>query len=130
MEEEKEQKIYHKIEAGKKIRVFKSTFQDRSFYKVQVTQKEYDGTASKYYIDLQFKKGVELADPTGKGIDIIINKAYENMRANPSDKYHPIVYLMITDFEIVQNQEQIEAQAYQEYRDTLDEVSIDDDFLD
>ena len=43
MEENKEEyKIYHKVEAGRKIRVFKNTYNDRNYYRVQVKQKNYD----------------------------------------------------------------------------------------
>lgn len=116
--------IYHKIEAGKKIRVFKSTFNDRNYYKVQVTQKNYQGDPDKFYIALQFKKGVELADPDGKGIDIIIHSAYENFRKNPKDEYNPILYYVVTDFEQVKRQEQLEEEAYADFQDNLNEVEV------
>lgn len=133
---EKEPKIYHKIEAGRKIRVFKNTYHERNYYRVQITQKKYDGTSSKYYINLQFKKNVDLNDPDGKGVDIIINEAFSNFRPNPKDPYNPIVYLMVTDFTICERQEQIEKQAYADFQQNLyenevgEEVSITDDFLD
>lgn len=117
-------KIYHKIEAGKKIRVFKSTYNDRNYYKVQITQKNYQGEPDKFYIALQFKKGIELADPDGKGIDIIIHSAYENFRKNPKDEYNPILYYVVTDFEEVKRQEQLEEEAYADFQDNLNEVEI------
>lgn len=118
--------IFHKIEAGKKIRVFKSTYNDRNYYKVQVTQKNYQGDPDKFYIALQFKKGVELADPDGKGIDIIIHSAYENFRKNPKDEYNPILYYVVTDFEQVKRQEQLEEEAYADFQDNLNDVEISD----
>ena len=128
--QEKEEKIYHKIEPGNKYRVWKSTFNDRTYYKIQVVQKEYDGTKTQYYVGLQFKKNVELDNQT----DIIIHKAYENFRKNPLDKYNPIVYLMVTDFEICERQEQIESQAYADFQQNLyeneNQIEISDDFLD
>ena len=116
--------IFHKIEAGKKIRVFKSTYNDRNYYKVQITQKNYQGDPDKFYIALQFKKGVELADPDGKGIDIIIHSAYENFRKNPKDEYNPILYYVVTDFEQVKRQEQLEEEAYADFQDNLNEVEV------
>ena len=133
---EKQPKIYHKIEAGKKIRVFKSTYKERNYYKVQITQKEYDGTSSKYYINLQFKKGVELNDPDGKGVDIIINEAYENFRLSKTDPYAPVMYLMVTEFEVCEREEQVQAKAYADFQQNFyenevgEEVEITDDFLD
>lgn len=127
--EGKEQKIYYKLEAGKKYRVWKSTYNDKNFYKIQVTQTNYDQTKDKYYVDLQFKKGVDLPNES----DIIIKCAYENYRKNSVDQYHPIVYYMITDFELLENEERNKQNAYDEFRTNLDEnemVDIDDAFLD
>ena len=116
MEENKEEyKIYHKVEAGRKIRVFKNTYNDRDYYRVQVKQKNYDGTEDIFYVPLQFKKGVELENQT----DIIIKQAYENMRKNPKDEYNQITYLVITDFEIVEREEQVQAQAYKDFQNNL-----------
>lgn len=128
MQEEKEPKIFYKIEAGKKYRIWKSTYNDQNYYKIQITQTNYDKTKDKFYIAVQFKKGVELQNET----DIIINCAYENYRKNPKDQYNYIPYYVITDFTICERQEQIEAKAYQDYRDTLNEneVEIDNNFLD
>jgi len=128
MEEVKEPKIYHKIEAGKKYRVWKSTHNDKNYYKIQVSQKNYDGTVDKFYIDLQFKKGVDIPNQS----DIIIKCAYENLRKNINDEYHPIVYLMITDFELIKSDEQVQQEAFDEFRENLDdvEIQIDDNFLD
>ena len=128
MQEEREPKIFYKVEAGKKYRIWKNVYNDQAYYKILVTQTNYDKSKDKIYINVQFKKNVELPNET----DIIINCAYENFRKNPKDPYNYIPYYVITDFEIVQNQEQIEAQALDDYRDTLyeNEVTIDDNFLD
>lgn len=126
---EEEYKIYHKIEPNRKIRVFKNTYNDRDYYKVQITQKVYgQEEPDKYYVGLQFKKGVELPNET----DIIIKKAYENYRPNPKDQYNPIMYLMVTDFEIQERQEQLEEQAYEKYQETLNqnEIQFDDEIQD
>lgn len=124
-----ENKIFHKLEAGKKYRVWKKTYNDKDFYSIQVTQKNYDGQVDKYYIDLQFKKGVSLPNQT----DIIIKEAYENYRKNKADEYHPIIYYMVTNFETVEDEERAKQNAYDEFRDNLDEneiVDIDENFLD
>lgn len=119
---EQENKIYHKVEAGRKIRVFKNTYNDRDFYRVQVKQKNYDNTEDIFYVPLQFKKGVELDNQT----DIIIKKAYENMRKNPKDEYNQITYLVVTDFEIVEREEQAKEQAYKDFQDNLYENENED----
>lgn len=129
---QEEPKILHKLEAGKRVRIFKTVRKDIPFYKVQLTQKNYEGTVDKYYFDVMFKKGVELPDPTGNGIDIIIKCAYENFKTNPADQYHPIIYYLVTDFDIVQTKEQKQNDAFNEFRENLDnmQIEITDDFLD
>ena len=39
--EQEEYKIYRKIEAGRKVRVFKNTYNDTNYYRVQIQQKNY-----------------------------------------------------------------------------------------
>jgi len=117
MEEKQEYKIYHKVEAGRKVRIFKNTYNDQNYYRIQVKQKNYDNTEDIFYVPVQFKKGVELDNQT----DIIIKCAYENMRKNKNDEYNPIYYLVITEFEKVENEEQLQAQAYKDFRDNLDQ---------
>lgn len=116
--QEKEPKIYTKLQAGKKYRIFKTVYKDKVFYKVQLTQKNYDGTKFKVYVNVNFKNNVSLKNET----DIIIKTAYQNYRKNPKDDYNWIEYYVITDFEIVESQEQIETQAYEEFRNNLNEL--------
>lgn len=127
--EQEEYKIYRKIEAGRKVRVFKNTYNDTNYYRVQIQQKNYDDTKDIFYVNLQFKKGVELDNET----DIIIKTAFENCRKNPKDQYNPIYYLVVTDFEIVERQEKIEEKAFEKFQDNLanadDEFDLEDDDL-
>lgn len=126
--EEKNEYGYHKLEVGQKIRVFKTTWNDQNYYKFQVVQNNYDKTKSKFYITLQFKKGVEVPNES----DIIVHQFVENLRPNKNDAYNPIHYYQINDFEIVESQEQIQRDALNEYNETIDEniVEIDENFLD
>ena len=126
MEEKNEPIISYKIMAGRKYRVFKQTFDkngsgDKVFYKIQMSQKMYDDTTKHWYKQVVFKKGVDLPNET----DIIIHHAIENLRDNRLDKYNPVSYLMITDFEIVERQEQVEAQAYADYQNKLNENEME-----
>lgn len=130
MQEEKEEQyvIHHKIEPGRKYRVWKNTVNDVDYYRIGFTQKNYDGTSSQHYESVVFKKGVSLPNQS----DIIIKEAYENVRTNPKDSYNPIHYLNITEFELQQSQEQITEAALNEYNETIEEseIKIDDNFLD
>jgi hypothetical protein len=120
---QEEQKIYTKLQVGKRYRVFKTVFNDKIFYKVQLTQANYEGTKDKFYVGIQFKKGIVLDNET----DIIIHTAYQNYRKNLKDPYNWIDYYVITDFEIVESQEQIEAKAFDEFRDNLNEIETSDE---
>lgn len=120
-ENEKEYRIYRKIEPNRRVRVFKSTYQGRNYYKIQIKQKNYDNTEDIWYVNVTFKKGIELDDPDNKGVDIKIKEAYENCRKNPKDEYNPIFYLMITDFEILEREEQKKAAALEKFQDNLNE---------
>lgn len=129
MDEKKEEYGYHKLEVGQKIRVFKNVYNDKTFYRFQITQKNYDGTPSKFYISLQFRKGVEIPNES----DIIVHQFVENLRENKKDPYNPQHYYQINDFEIVENEERMRANALDDYRETIDEnqmIEISDDFLD
>ena len=127
MEETKEYG-FHKLEIGQKIRVFKTTWNDKNYYKFQVTQNNYDGTKSKFYINLQFKKGVDLPNES----DIIVKQFVENLRENKKDPYTPVHYYQINGFDLVENEEQQIQDAYADFRDNLDDnqVDIDSSFLD
>ena len=123
-EKEEEYRIYRKIEPNRKVRVFKSTFGDKTFYKIQIKQKNYDDTEDTWYQNVVFKKGISLEDPDGTGIDIKIKKAYENCRKNPKDEYNPIFYLMITEFELIERDEQKKAAALEKFNDNLVENEV------
>ena len=58
--QEEQHRIYRKIEPDRKYRVWKKTINDIHYYKIQITQKNYDGTSEKYYQEIRFKKGVEV----------------------------------------------------------------------
>ena len=120
--EEKEDRIYRKVEAGRKVRIFKNTYNDQSYYRIQIKQKNYDDTEDIFYVPVQFKKGIELENQT----DIIIHTAYENCRKNKKDDYNPIYYLVITDFEKVEREEQVQAQAIKDFQNNLYENEQED----
>lgn len=122
MKEEPKESIWHKIVPNHKYRIWRKDFNGKTFYNILVSQKEYDNTESKYYIPVTFKKGIEVANET----DIIIKHAIENLRSNKNveeskKQYCPIFSYMITEFEIVEREEQKQAQAYQKYQETLNE---------
>lgn len=126
MNEEKEHNIFYKIMPDKKYRVFVNSFNGKKFYKIQVTQKEFDGQTKKYYKQVTFKKDIELENET----DIEIQEAYENLYENKNDKYNPISVLNITKFRMLPKEDK--QKVFDEYYSNIsdEEVTIDDGFLD
>ena len=126
MPKEKEKpKHPYKVMIGDKIRVFRKDYNGRTFYNVAITQNNYDGTKSTYYRPLTFKKGVEVRNET----DIIIRDMFENLRANKKDPYNPITALIITEFDTLERQEQIEQEALEDFRSNLQENEFDENQL-
>lgn len=132
--------INYKIMGGKKYRAYKSLNSNgQIFYKIQVKQKNYDNTTTNFYVDIKFKKGTEPKDITDTGVDIIIKKGFQNLFPNKNDKYNPISSIMITDYELVKREEEVKAEAYNDYHNATsdsdvyssfgEEVSIDENFL-
>ena len=124
MEEEKKEfsGIGYKITAGKKYRIWRNDYNGRTYYNIQITQKNYDGTIDKYYRPVEFSKGVDLAN----GTDIIIKSGFENLWSNKNDKHNPITTIRITEFEIVENKELMEKQAYADFQQNLYEMKQED----
>ena len=133
MEEEKKSTVFRKIDIGRKYRIWRKDYNGKTFYNIMVEQKQYDDTKKRYYIPVAFKKGVSVANET----DIRVLGLIENLRDNPlvEDKvktYYPVFFYTITDFEECKSDEQIQQEAYDEYRENLNEnetVDIDDDFF-
>lgn len=131
-EEKKEEYIIYKIVPNRKYRIWRKDYNGSIFYNIKVEQKQYDNTKKNYYIPVTFKKGVSVDNET----DIIIKKAIENIRDNNyvDDKkkpYSPIFSYMITEFEICEREEQQIQQAYDNFRDNLnqnEEENADDIF--
>ena len=126
-EDKKEYKIYRRIEVNHKYRIWRKDFNGRTYYNILVNQKNYDDTESRYYIPVTFKKGIEVDNMT----DIKIIKGTENLRANNyvednKKPYCPIFSYMITEFEIIENEEQKKDQAYKKYQETLNENELEE----
>ena len=114
-----EPKIIYKIEANKPYTVVRSDYAGRIFYKIITNQLQFDGTYKAYSKELCFKKDVVLAN----GTRIIIKKGIENLRSNPKDRYHPISYIQVLDFEVVSKAQEV-SEAISEFNRS----SIDEDF--
>lgn len=121
----------YRTEVGDTVRIYRSEYNGRMFYKIMQPQKDGEGNTVKFYKEISFKKGVEVQDKT----DIKILKMMENLRKNPKDPYHPISSLLILEFEIQENREQQKSNAQNDFqidlatRDTNKEYEIKDEDL-
>lgn len=114
--------IGYKIMPERKYRVFRKDYNGRTFYNIQITQKEIDGSTTKYYRPVTFKRGVEVENNT----DIIIHKGLENLRHNSKDAYNPISAILILEFEEIKTNDQIEEEAFNQYQKDLDDLDNDE----
>ena len=114
--------IGYKIEAGRKYRLWRKDYNGRTFYNIEVRQKNYDGTTNKWYRPITFKGNADIPN----GVDIIIKAGFENLRTNKLDPYNPVTAIMVTDYEITESQEIIEKQAFEDYRENLADIEDDD----
>ena len=128
MEEQTKEYFISKINNKQWYMVYKSGANGQTFYKLLITQKDYQGNVKNYYKNVSFKKS--LTPPNDKE-KIRIKQAIENYYGD--DIYNPKSSIMILDFELKQTQEQKESQAFDEYSQAMadfEDVDIDENFLD
>ena len=125
MQEDIKGEIWHKLVPNHKYRVWRKDYNGNTFYNIMVEQKNFGDDKTKFYIPITFKKGVEVKNET----DIIIIKAIENLRINKNVEekirpYYPVFSYMITEFEEIKSQEQIQKDALDEFNDVMDDIEI------
>jgi len=119
---QKDTGIWRKIEEGRKYRIWRKDFNGKTFYNICITQKNYDNTETKFYVPVTFKKGISVDNMT----DIKIISGTENLRVNNNveeskRQYYPVFSYMITEFEKCEREEQVQQQAFDNFRANLDE---------
>lgn len=124
-EQEFQPNIGYKINTYHTYRVYKSENNGRTYYKVQIQKKSYDGTIIKGYRQLKFVQ----CTPPNDGDIIKILSGFEDFYVKGYDVISTIV---VQDYELTENQQRNEENAYSEYHEKLNEneVDIDDGFLD
>ena len=112
--EKKEQKPY-KIMPGDEVIVHRqdvvSGENQYTFYNVKFKKKTKNGQDIWRSKGIVFDVGTDIPD----GSTIKVLKFYEDSRDNPKDKYNPIWYLRILDYELV-----IDARAYKDEQEQLE----------
>lgn len=92
-----------KIKEKQEVMIFKNENQEtgKKYYQIGLSRKDRNGTYFNGYMQCQFKNGIEVENKTR----IRINDAFISFYLK--DK-NTIPYVMILDFEIVENKEEIE----------------------
>lgn len=120
MEEEKKEYGIRKINNKSWYKVYVSGANGRTFYKLLLQQKDYQGNTKNYYQNVTFSRKLK---PPNDGEQVRLIGFIENIFGD--DKYNPRYSYTITDFEIKQNQEQKESQAFDEYNQTMMQNEVD-----
>ena len=92
MEEQNNNYISRKVRDDFSYTVYRNDRNGKTFYKICVKQKDFDGQEKNCYIPISFKKGVEVENKT----KIKIKRAIENVYTKGFDT---IFTYMILDFE-------------------------------
>ena len=119
MEEEKGDYIIYKLNTKNFFKIYKSSHGGRDYYKILVTQKDFNNEQKKFYKMVSFKKALT---PPQDGSLIRIKKGIENLFTNSKDPYNVISVIQILDYELKENEEQKIANAYDEYSQNLAEM--------
>lgn len=125
MEEQVEEYISYKIDTRHTYKVYVNSAGGKTFYKVCVKKKNYDGTETKFYKQLKFVQ----CEPPEDGEIIKIKRAFEDLYVNSKDKYNAISVIAIMDYEKVENDVVAEQQAYEDYRENLNSMEVSDEDL-
>lgn len=118
MEENKNEYIMRKVYVNSDYKVnAQTTATGKTFYKLNVYQKQADGQVSWFKVPVTFANGVEVPD----GCKIKIKQAIENFYYTNADtkKFNPIYSLYVKEFEIVEK-------LVQNFAEQLNSMSDDD----
>lgn len=109
--------INYKIKSGITYTVKRQDYNGKTFYSIGVSKVEADGTTSWANKQVSFPAGTDLKDRT----KIKINRAFEDFFFRKGDKFCPVFKLVVTDFEIVGQSDEVRNQAYDEFNSDIEQ---------
>lgn len=114
--EEKEPYISYKIKANQDYIVIRNDYAGKTYYKIEVEKKNYDDTIQKGFKNIKFVPDINGEDiDIPNGTQIRIKQAFEDFYYRRGDKFNPIFYLVVTDFEITKNSDEVTKEAYDNF---------------
>ena len=122
--EEKQPYINYKIKANKDYIVTRNDYAGKIYYKIEIEKKNYDDTIQKCFKNVKFITNDNEEVDIPNGTQIRIKQAFEDFYFRKADKFNPIFYLVITDYEITKNSDEITKEAYENYYKTEENFDI------
>lgn len=105
------------IQNDKPLTIYVKEYGERKYYKVGISKKKQDGTYENGYVDVQFKKGVEIENKE----KIYFKNAFLTFYKNKDNKTIP--YIMVLDYD------KVEDVIEKEHIDVKKEVEPSDDLF-
>lgn len=115
MNNEEKTKRPYKIMLGDVVTIYRSDYQNFTFYKVKMVKKNVDGTFTDGWKNVRFPKDVDIPDGTKIRIIDMFEDFYNK------DKYTTIFTLFINEHEVVDVE-----QSYAEYESVINGVTDED----
>ena len=124
MEEQNEEvgQINYKIDGKHTYKVWKNESNGKTYYKVAMKKKNYDGTETIFYRQLRFVNG---CTPPENGDIIKIWSGFEDLYTNEKDKYNPITVIVVQDYMKVDNQIVNQEKAYDKFQKITKENELE-----
>lgn len=104
------------------LKVFRKDYEGRAYYKVGISKKDQNGNYINGYLDVRFKKDVELEDRT----NIYIKKAWIDFYLKGKKK---MPYIFINEFETVHEAVENAKEEVKQESFNPKEMTFDDDEL-
>lgn len=108
------------IQSDKPYTIYLKEYGERKYYKVRLSKKKQDGNFENGYIDIQFKKDVEINNKD----QIYLKNAFLTFYKSKEDKTIP--YIMVLEYELVKDvikKEQKDIQVEKKVADPFEEFS-------
>lgn len=117
------------IQTDKPYTIYLKQYENRKYYKVRLSKKKQDGSFENGYIDIQFKKGVDINNKD----QIYLKDAFLTFYKSKEDKTIP--YIMVLEYDLVKDvieKEKKDIQVEKKETDPFEEFAkeVEEDELD
>lgn len=119
--------ILYKIDSEHYYYVSAKTWNDKTYYNVNIQQTNADGTKTEFKRQLRFVK----CEPPHNGDRIRIISGFESNYASTRDPYNCITCICVTEWELEQVAKDNISEAYNQFNsnNTIEDITITDDMI-